>query len=140
MIGEMGESAARAFLASHNLGRLACSWDNHPYVVPVHYLLDEDCLYMHSLPGHKIEMMRANPNVCLLVDSIVDEYHWRSVVAKGLYEEVKETAEREHWLARIYAELPLHSPVESQMQHNRVPIIVFRLRLTLLTGRFEKWV
>ena len=140
MIGEMGEQAAREFLASHNLGRLGCSWENHPYVMPVHYLVDGDCLYLHSLPGRKIEVLRANPQACLLVDSIEDDYHWRSVIANGIYEEVKERAEREHWLARIYAELPLHSPVESMMQHNRVPIIVYRLRLTSLTGRFEKWV
>lgn len=140
MIGEMGEQAAREFLASHNLGRLGCSWENHPYVIPVHYLLDGDSVYLHSLPGRKVEVMRANPLVCLLVDSIEDGYHWRSVIANGVYEEIKESAEREHWLARIYAELPLHSPVESMMQHNRVPIIVYRLRLTSLTGRFEKWV
>jgi nitroimidazol reductase NimA-like FMN-containing flavoprotein (pyridoxamine 5'-phosphate oxidase superfamily) len=140
MIGEMGEKAARAFLASHNLGRLSCSLNDQPYVTPVHYLFAGENLYLHSLPGRKIDILRANPAACLLVDSIEDDYHWRSVLALGQYEELTDAAEREHWLARIYAELPLHSPVESRMHHDRVPLIVFRLRLTSVTGRFEKWV
>jgi nitroimidazol reductase NimA-like FMN-containing flavoprotein (pyridoxamine 5'-phosphate oxidase superfamily) len=140
MIGEMGEQTAREFLATHNLGRLGCCQGNQPYVVPVHYLLEGDCLYVHSLPGRKIEMLRANPHACLLVDSIDDDYHWRSVIANGHYEEVTDADERDRWLARIYAELPLHSPVESMPQHERVTTLVFRLRLTSLTGRFEKWV
>jgi uncharacterized protein len=140
MVGEMGEPAARELLATHNLGRLGCCANNEPYVVPVHYLLEGECLYFHSLPGRKIEMLRANPHACLLVDAIEDAYHWRSVIANGHYEELTEPDERDRWLAQLYAELPHLSPVESRMGHNTASSIVFRLRITSLTGMFEKWV
>ena len=125
MIGEMGLHSAHEFLAARNLGRLGCCLNNVPYVVPVYYLLADGCFYVHSLPGRKIEMLRANPQACLQVDAIEDAYHWRSVLADVVYEEIADADERDQWLTKFYSELPNHSPVESMMRHDADTCIVF---------------
>ena len=40
-----------------------------PYVVPVSYGYEDDCLYFHSAPeGRKMEIIKANSRVCFEVD------------------------------------------------------------------------
>ncbi len=46
MIGKLAERAARDLLATQNTGRLACCWQNEPYVVPVHYLFEGDAAFI----------------------------------------------------------------------------------------------
>src|SRR5262245_1384454 len=43
-------------------------------VVPVNYLFDGEFIYIHSLPGRKIDVLRANPNACMQVDAVEDSY------------------------------------------------------------------
>lgn len=85
-------------------GRLACSLDNQPYVVPVSFAYDDGYIYIFSTLGRKIEWMRANPKVCLQVDEIGSQSSWTSVVITGAYKELPEpqyAAEREHARARL---------------------------------------
>src|ERR1700675_3253256 len=80
-------------------GRLACSLDHQPYVVPVAFSFEPDCIYVFSTLGQKIEWMRRNPKVCLQVDEIGGRSNWFSVVVTGTYLELREpqyTARREH--------------------------------------------
>lgn len=88
IIANMDRPACMALLRSSRLARLACVKDGRPYVVPVTYAADGDNLYGFSLLGQKVEWMRANPQVCLQVDSFAGEGEWRSVVACGRYEEL----------------------------------------------------
>ena len=46
-------------LAANRVGRLACAKDGQPYVVPNAHAGKH--LYAFSMPGKKIEWMRANP-------------------------------------------------------------------------------
>jgi nitroimidazol reductase NimA-like FMN-containing flavoprotein (pyridoxamine 5'-phosphate oxidase superfamily) len=50
------------------------------YAGRVRRLKEEDCLYGFAFHGQKIDWMRANPNVCVEVDEIVDQYHWTTVL------------------------------------------------------------
>ena len=61
-------------------------------MVPINYVLDGESIYVHSLPGRKLEALRANPRACLQVDEVNDPYHWRSAIAFGDYEEVTDRA------------------------------------------------
>jgi nitroimidazol reductase NimA-like FMN-containing flavoprotein (pyridoxamine 5'-phosphate oxidase superfamily) len=63
-------------------------------VVPVNYNFDGEFALIHSLPGLKINAMRNRPRVCLQVDEIEGEFRWRSVLAFGVYEEIKSGEER----------------------------------------------
>jgi uncharacterized protein len=70
-------------------GRLACSHDNQPYIVPIYFAYHERYLYSFATLGQKIEWMRANPLVCVEVDEIVNHHNWISVVVQGHYEELR---------------------------------------------------
>jgi len=83
-----------------SVGRLACSLDNQPYVVPVRFSYEPDRIYIFSTVGKKIKWMRQNPKVCLQADEIADSSNWLSVIVTGTYLELSEpqyhTAQREH--------------------------------------------
>ena len=87
VINEMTASECGALLARASLGRLGCSLDNQPYVVPIRFAYEPDYVYALSTLGQKIEWMRANPEVCLEVDEIENQSQWMSVIATGLYQE-----------------------------------------------------
>jgi nitroimidazol reductase NimA-like FMN-containing flavoprotein (pyridoxamine 5'-phosphate oxidase superfamily) len=72
---------------AHRLGRLACCIDNQPFVVPIYYVLKNTYLYSFSMPGKKVDIMRQNPRVSLLVEEIAEGGTWKSVIAAGHFEE-----------------------------------------------------
>jgi len=94
MIREMSKEKCLQVLAATRLARLGCARDNQPYVVPVCLAFDaaSDCLYGFTIPGQKVEWMRANPLVCVEVDEIVAYDQWVSVIAFGRCEELSETS------------------------------------------------
>lgn len=75
-------------LAANRLGQLATSKDGRPYVTTIHYTYAESAIYAFSMPGKKIEWMRANPQVALLVEEHGQGKGWRSVILEGRYEEL----------------------------------------------------
>lgn len=139
MITQLGAKESKELLRMQRLGRLGCCLGNLPYVVPVNYLFESDCIYVHSLLGHKIDLLRRNPHTCLQVDDIQDDYNWRSVLVTGWYEEVTDTNEREHRLAALFRRLPHLTPVESAMKPGESQPILFRIRIERITGVSEHW-
>src|SRR5689334_22901636 len=91
MIQRMSSKNAWDLLRDGEIGRLGCIADNYPYVVPVHYIVEGERIYSHSLPGRKIPALRADPRACLQMDQVIDDCHWRSVIAYGMYEEAVNT-------------------------------------------------
>lgn len=73
VILELNQSECTALLSSARLGRLACSKDGQPYVVPFHFVREGMNLYSFCLQGQKIEWMRANPLVCVQVDEFGEQ-------------------------------------------------------------------
>ncbi|HZS10497.1 MAG TPA: pyridoxamine 5'-phosphate oxidase family protein [Blastocatellia bacterium] len=141
MIIQLNPDESRALLRENTLARLGCVAEGEPYVVPVHYLFEGDSIYVHSLPGRKITALRANPRACLQVDETRNEFQWWSVIASGSYEEITDPDERERVLSRLFAHLPHFTPVESAMsQADGLPeTIVFRIRISTITGVSETW-
>jgi nitroimidazol reductase NimA-like FMN-containing flavoprotein (pyridoxamine 5'-phosphate oxidase superfamily) len=139
MINELNQNEIKKLLSENTLGRLGCISDGEPYVVPVYYYFDGESIYIHSLPGKKIEALRKHHGACLLVDEIEDPYRWRSVIAYGDYEEITDEQVRERKLLELFHHLPHLSPVESKMAKDDRNLLVFRLRLRQLTGVGESW-
>jgi nitroimidazol reductase NimA-like FMN-containing flavoprotein (pyridoxamine 5'-phosphate oxidase superfamily) len=53
------------------VGRLATCKTDIPHVIPVHYLLHDEKIYIHSRQqGRKIENINYNPNVCFEVSEM----------------------------------------------------------------------
>ena len=57
VINEMTQEECGAFLASASLGRLGCSFDNQPYLVPIYFVYEPDYIYVLSTFGKR-------PNGC----------------------------------------------------------------------------
>jgi nitroimidazol reductase NimA-like FMN-containing flavoprotein (pyridoxamine 5'-phosphate oxidase superfamily) len=133
------EDEAREVLSAGRIGRLGCIGNGEPYVVPINYVFDDESIYSHSLPGKKIELLRAHPRACLQVDEIQDDFEWRSVIAYGNFEEVRVQSDRGVVLSKLLARFPLLTPVESVMAQDASPpnSVVFRIRIDRITGTAE---
>ena len=141
VVNEMNQEECGAFLASASLGRLGCSFDNQPYVVPIYFVYEPDYIYVLSTFGQKTEWMRRNPNVCLEVDEITNQSQWMSVIAKGRYEELPEpqfTSERDHartLLAKRHSWC-LNALAERQLKlgDDSIATLFFRIQVDSMTG------
>jgi len=138
-IGKLSDADARAILREESLGRLGCIASGWPYVVPVNYFFDGKDIYIHTLPGKKLDALRANPRVCLQVDEIKDSYNWRSVIAYGTFEEVSSEDTQEKILTKLYSRLPHMTPVESKLVQGMTGTVVFRIKVEDVTGMAEEW-
>lgn len=64
-----------------------------PYVVPVNYGYENDCIYFHSAAsGHKIDLLKKNQRVCFEIEADVEilrteknkcQVNYRSVIGRG---------------------------------------------------------
>jgi hypothetical protein len=59
------------------------------------------------------------------------------VLAFGLYEEIKDVKERERVLADMFKHWPHTTQVESQTKKAAPDTVVFRIRVTDITGVYE---
>jgi nitroimidazol reductase NimA-like FMN-containing flavoprotein (pyridoxamine 5'-phosphate oxidase superfamily) len=141
VIDEMAREECEAFLAGASLGRLGCSFDNQPYVLPINFAYEADYFYVFSTFGQKANWMRGNPKVCIEVDEIASQSHWISVIATGHYQELSEpeyTAEREHarsLLGRSH-QWWLNALAERQLRlgHDAETPLFFRIHTDSITG------
>ena len=119
-------------LETQVVGRIGCHAEGLTYVVPVIYAREDGDVYVASVEGQKIRMMRENPRVCFEVD----EYHpgrsWRSVILHGVYEELDGPAAR-HALDVLAARFAGGGPARRQAQEGRT--VCFRIRVHEASGR-----
>jgi nitroimidazol reductase NimA-like FMN-containing flavoprotein (pyridoxamine 5'-phosphate oxidase superfamily) len=107
-----------------------CTWltlDDRPYVVPTNYVYDGAAIYAASGRGQKIDAMRTRPRVCLEVDEVDGSAAWRSVIARGVYEELTDDSQRRAALSRLglvwqcgrTCESPLPAPTQHLVARSR---------------------
>lgn len=149
MLGELTSTQIEQVLRSERTGRLGCCVGDEMYVVPVSYAYHNGHVYAHSKDGRKIRMMRKNPKVCFQVDSIENLANWRSVILWGQYEELKSEKEQragmkillDRFIPFMTGEAARPSQTSSRppkiVEKGKKPI-VYRIRITTSTGRFEK--
>jgi nitroimidazol reductase NimA-like FMN-containing flavoprotein (pyridoxamine 5'-phosphate oxidase superfamily) len=135
MIGLLAPDEIESMLRRHTVGRLACSANDRPYVVPLAYAYDGACLYGFATVGRKVEVMREQPLVCFELDEIEGPSIWRSVVAEGVYEELTDERQRRAALALLDGRGPGLVPPGLDAAG---PVVLFRIRLTDRSGRFER--
>lgn len=142
-IKELETGECFEILTEKRLGRLACSRENQPYIVPFHFVYDgRNSLYAFSTLGQKIEWMRANPLVCVEADDIKNQFEWTSLVIFGRFEELPETSEFESARIRAYELLSRHAmwwqPAFAAGAHRRQITddkpIYFRIRIETISG------
>lgn len=142
MLGELSKREIIDFLNRRVYGRLGCSTADETYVVPVNFVFRNDAIYAHSGVGKKIKMMRENPNVCFLVDDIVDTFTWKSVVIQGVYKELEAEERQQAMQGIIHKIMPLTYKPSQEPSHGipdneRDNLIVFKIDVIDITGRYE---
>jgi nitroimidazol reductase NimA-like FMN-containing flavoprotein (pyridoxamine 5'-phosphate oxidase superfamily) len=145
MMGNLSADEIETVLRSEVVGRIACVSDGWPYIVPVTYVYDGgENVFSHSQDGQKIAAMRANPQVCFEVEQVRSAANWRTVVARGRFEELQRD-EEERVMAMLTRQFvwgrPDGEPQERHEDaHHRASVVrpvLFRIRLLDRTGRFE---
>ena len=139
MITMLNNQEARKVLQSARVARLGCIVNGEPYIVPINYSFEDDCLFSHSLPGTKINALRENPRACVQVDEIESDLHWRSAIAFGKFEELTKQNERAAVLAKLLKHFPMLTPVESALTSDACApeVIVFQIKIDRITGVSE---
>jgi nitroimidazol reductase NimA-like FMN-containing flavoprotein (pyridoxamine 5'-phosphate oxidase superfamily) len=126
-----------------SIGRLACSLNDQPYVVPVAFSYEPDCIYIFSTFGKKIEWMRKNPKVCLQADEIGNRSNWTSVIVTGTYLELNvpqyHTSLREHAREKLAAQssewwrIPLSGARDRELVSS-METVFFRIDIKSISG------
>jgi uncharacterized protein len=142
LVQELTVEECRKALSGVRFGRLACSHENQPYVVPVDFVVDENYAYLFSMPGQKIAWMRDNPRVCLEVESVISQTKWTTVVVLGQYEELPDTPEYQFVRLRALQILQRRAmwweagtAVRSEALSRDATPVFYRIYLEHLTGR-----
>jgi uncharacterized protein len=137
----MSQEECSEFLKRVSIGRLACSLDNQPYIVPVAFSYEADCIYIFSTLGKKIKWMRQNPKVCLQADDVGSRSNWDSVIVTGRYLELSEpqhAAQREHakQLLSQYSDWWRNPLVQRRDQTSDLSIetVFFRIDIESMSG------
>ena len=124
-----------------SIGRLACSLDNQPYVVPVAFAYEPGRIHIFSTVGKKIKWMRQNPKVCLQADEIGSRSNWSSVIVTGTYSELSEMqypSQREHAMEKLaeYSEWWKTPLAERREKTSDLAIetVFFRIDITSMSG------
>ena len=148
MLGELNAKQVEDLLKQQVTGRIACSDNGTPYIVPVNYVYDGTQIYGHCTAGKKIDIMRKNPKVCFQVDEIRTIFNWQSVLAWGRFEELVDMAEKERAMQAIrhrlmpFSEKPADHPshgfsAKEEDIWAKVPLILYKIVLINKTGRYE---
>ena len=139
MLTTLNDAQSRELLHSMRVARLGSIANGEPYITPINYNFEDDCVYSHSLPGLKIAALRNNPRACIQVDQVDSDLRWRSVLAFGNFEEIAKSGERNEILGKLLKRLPMLTPVESAIAADGCSpeVIVFRIRIDRITGVSE---
>lgn len=149
MVGELTKQEIHNILQSQTIGRLACvDKNNKPYVVPICYYYDGKSIYAQSREGKKIEVLRKHPNACFQVDIINNSNNWKSVIAYGIFEELKGQAAIKAKEELFNTVLTLMTNAAShKFEHEssssiddslRSKSVMFAIHIKEITGRYEK--
>lgn len=147
----LAPESVELLLQTQIVGRLGCHTDDKVYVVPISYAYEDGYVYGHTNDGMKLQMVRANPNVCLEVDDVKSYDNWRSVIAWGTFEELsgRDAANAVSVLVSRLADSVARDreitssdvdmkDIEGAMKLHAEKGVIYRIKLTEKTGRYER--
>ncbi|MFC4211906.1 pyridoxamine 5'-phosphate oxidase family protein [Pedobacter lithocola] len=142
MLGDLNKAQLLDFLNHQFIGRLGCSNDGETYVVPINYVYRENAIHAHSGTGKKIDMMRANPKVCFLIDEIVNTFNWKSAIIQGTFSELQGETRQQAMQGIIHKIMPLTSKPTQDPSHGINPaehdnLIVYKIEFSSISGKYE---
>jgi nitroimidazol reductase NimA-like FMN-containing flavoprotein (pyridoxamine 5'-phosphate oxidase superfamily) len=135
VIGILAPEEIEEMLMRNRFGRLAVCSESRPYIVPISYGYDGQVVFGFSGPGRKLDMMRSEPQVALLVDEITSPAQWRSVIVEGVFEELQSPEERKQGIVAITQNGP---HLVSRCLSAESGLVIYRIRPKAKSGRFER--
>lgn len=129
----------RALLSRIGYGHLGCAREGRPYVVPMNYSYDGECLYIFTTEGMKTGFIEANAEVCMQVEEVESRTSWRSVMVTGKAERITRQEEKEHAMQLITENNPTLTPAINRTQVDAWgranEIALYRIRPSIIDGR-----
>jgi len=146
MMGTLSPKEIDEVLDSQVVARIAYVAEGKPWIVPVTYIYDGTCAYVHSADGAKIRGMRTNPHICFEVEDVRDMGHWSTVVAQAYFEELPRDDEERvmDLLATRFAPFPwgdAERPPRHEEIHRAEGVrrpILYRVRFIEKFGRYQR--
>lgn len=113
-VENMSQDEMALLLRRGKLGHLGCSYDNHPYVVPMNYAYDGEYLYFFTTEGTKTDYISANSEVCFQVEEVIDAANWQSVMVFGRAERLSNSDDMAQAMLLISERNPTLTPALSE--------------------------
>src|ERR1700674_1227702 len=86
----MSQEETTEFLKRVSTGRLACSLDNQPYIVPVAFSYEADRIYIFSTLGKRVRGRGKTPRVGIKAGAVGRRSNWDGVIVTGRYLDLSE--------------------------------------------------
>ena len=139
-IEDMPQDDMEALVRRVGFGHLGSADERgRPYVVPMHYAYDGECVYLFTTEGAKTENIGHNPEVCLQVEEIRDPSHWRSVMVFGRAERLSRAEDTERAMQLITGSNPTLTPAINRTQIDSwgraANVAVYRIKVEAMDGR-----
>lgn len=142
---EIADRAAMdALLRRHQVLYLAMHDEGAPYVIPMSYGYDGECLYLHcAAEGRKIDLLRAHPQVAFAIEAEYEVkpgevacgwgFAYASVTGEGVAEMVEDHEGKKHGLDVLMSHF---TPEPQTYKDGGIEgTTVVRIRITSLTGK-----
>ncbi len=138
-VEDMPLEEMQSLLRRIGFGHLGCVREGRPYVVPMHYAYDGECLYLFTTEGMKTSFIEANAEVCMQVEEVESASHWQSVMVTGQAERITGQEEKEHAMQLITENNPTLTPALNQTQldawQRANQVVLYRIRPAIIDGR-----
>jgi nitroimidazol reductase NimA-like FMN-containing flavoprotein (pyridoxamine 5'-phosphate oxidase superfamily) len=143
-IDEMGRDEIVEILMRVGYGHLGFNCEGKPYVMPMHYYLDDSGrdphIYLFTTEGMKTQAIDKNPEVCLQVEEVFDDpLHWRSVIVNGTAKQLKDREEIERVREIVKQHNPTLSPAINRTwtdSWGRAQVVtIYQIEPIEMTGR-----
>jgi uncharacterized protein len=139
-IDEMSSKEIYELLRKIGYGHLGFIHEGKPYVMPMHYYLEGEEIYMFTTEGMKTHDIDASPEICLQVEEVInDPLHWRSVIVAGQAKRLIEKVDIERIRKLIKEVNPTLSPALNRTwidSWGRAEVVaIYRVYPTEMSGR-----
>jgi uncharacterized protein len=139
-IDEMSSKEIYELLNKIGYGHLGFIHEGKPYVMPMHYYLEGENIYMFTTEGMKTHDIDASPEICLQVEEVVnDPLHWRSVIVAGQAKRLTEKSDVERVRKLIKEVNPTLSPAVNRTwidSWGRAEVVaIYRVYPSEMSGR-----
>lgn len=151
MITDLTQDECEKILKENHYAHLGYIENGEPSVLPITYLYRDGFLYGFTGKGHKLDIMRNSPNICIQVEQIESAAHWSSVLCWGEFEEItdQDTIEEmvllfadQHGQILTREKTTSVSPLVKAALQERINQIktgvLYRMKPNRMTGKGEK--